>query len=263
MTDTMPAAPAVPVARPGPASWLRLVVTEAKLVGRDSAGLVVPLGLPLLILVMNGLGLEREPLDAYGGRTPMEVFVMPLVLMIVVATIGIVNMPSYLVSYRTAGVLRRLRATPAHPAMVLAAQVVVSAVQTAAGTTLALAVAAVAFDVRAPLHLGGAVLALGLGAAACYALGTVVAAVSPTPNTALAIGLVVFFATMALGGGFGPTENLPDLLADVGELLPFGATVAALGDAWAGAFPELRHLAALAVTTVGASVVAVLRFRWE
>ena len=71
--------------------------------------------------------------------------------------------------------------------------------------------------------------------AALYAVGMVVAAVAPTPNSAVAIGLIVFFAFGALGGLFGGRGGLPDPLARVGELLPFGATVEVLSAAWAGA----------------------------
>lgn len=48
-------------------------------------------------------------------------FVLPLVLIMVIATIGVVNMPSFLAYYRRAGILRRLAVTPASPVMVLVA----------------------------------------------------------------------------------------------------------------------------------------------
>ena len=120
-------------ARPGLRAWAALVVAEGKMVVRDTAGLVVPLGLPLLILVMYGIGdLNDAVVPGSGGRTVLDLYVVPLVLTIVVGTIGVVNMPSFLAYYRRAGVLKRLSVTPASPAMVLVAQVVVSAAQTAA-----------------------------------------------------------------------------------------------------------------------------------
>src|SRR5690554_1905263 len=112
----------------------------------------------------------------------------------VLSMIGIINMPATLAYYRRSGILRRLGVTPASPAMVLVAQVVVSVLQAVAGIGLALAVAFLGFGANPPVSVGTA-LGVGLLAlVALYSVGMMVAAVAPTPNSALAIGLVVFFA---------------------------------------------------------------------
>jgi ABC-2 type transport system permease protein len=252
-----------PTARPGPRAWAALVVAEAKMVVRDTAGLVMPFGMPVLILVMYGISdATRIVVPDSGGRTAFDVFVVPVVLAIVVGIIGVINMPSFLASYRRTGVLKRLSVTPASPAMVLVAQVVVSAAQTALGVALALVVATAAFDATMPASPTAALGVLALCATAMYAVGMLVAAVSPTPNAALAIGLVVFFAFGATGGMFGEVSNLPEPVARVGEALPFGASVQALGDAWAGQPVEASHLVALGGTVVVCSLVAARFFRW-
>lgn len=248
---------------PGPRAWVALVRAEATMVVRDTAGLVMPFGMPLLILVMYGISEATEiVVPGSGGRTAFDVFVVPVVLAIVVGIVGVINMPSFLAYYRRAGVLKRLSVTPASPAMVLVAQVVVSVAQTALGVALALVVATTVFDARLPASPGAALGVLLLAAAAMYAVGMLVAAVSPTPNAALAIGLVTFFAFGATGGMFGDPSNLPEAVARVGELLPFGAAVQALGDAWAGRTVEVTHLAALGGTVVVCSLVAARFFRW-
>ncbi|WP_454043478.1 ABC transporter permease [Cellulosimicrobium sp. Marseille-Q8652] len=248
---------------PGPRAWAALVVAEAKMVVRDTAGLVMPFGMPVLILVMYGIGdATAIVIPGSGGRTAFDVFVVPVVLAIVVGIIGVINMPSFLASYRRTGVLKRLSVTPASPAMVLVAQVVVSAAQTALGVALALVVATAAFDATLPASPAAALGVLALCATAMYAVGMLVAAVSPTPNAALAIGLVVFFAFGATGGMFGDVSDLPEPVARVGELLPFGASVQALGDAWAGQPVEASHLVALGGAVAVCSVVAARFFRW-
>lgn len=247
--------------RPGAQAWLTLVVCEAKMVVRDTAGLVVPLVLPVLILLTSA-GPAGDQIVA-GGRSALEVYVLPLVLTMVLATIGIINMPSFLAYYRRTGILRRLSATPASPAMVLVAQVVVSVLQALAGVAVALAVAFVAFGARPPAQLGVAVGVYGLAMAAMYAIGMIVAAVAPTPNSAVAIGLVTFFGLGALGGMFGGRGNLPDVVAAVGERLPFGAAVEALSAAWAGGVVEPVHLISLGVTVVVGAGTAAAFFRWD
>ncbi|MDV6011148.1 ABC transporter permease [Haloechinothrix sp. LS1_15] len=249
--------------RPGINAWARMTWTEGKLVARDTAGLIIPLGLPLLIMIMHGLGSDGAGVEEFGGLPPMDAYVVPLVLVMVTAIVGMVNMPSFLATYRKTGVLRRLSVTPAHPIMVLVAQVLVSLAQTLVGVALAVVVAGFAFDVSAPNHLAGAIGVFFLVCAAMYAVGMLVAAISPTTNAALAIGLVLFFGNLALGGGFGPRENLPDGLATIGEYLPFGAGVDALSATWIGEAPDALHLGVLAGITVLAGAAATRFFRWQ
>ena len=259
--DTVPAA-----ARPRADAWGYLILSEGRLVARDTAGMIIPVVLPLLIMVMSSLGLadneEARGLPEFGGLSPLEAIVIPITVAMIIAIVGIVNMPSFLATHRKTGVLRRLSTTPANPAMVLIAQVVVSFVQTAIGTGLALGVAAVGFGLQPPRHLAVAVGVVLLTALAMYAVGMLIGAVAPTTNAAIAIGLLVFFALLALGGGFGGAAQLPDALETLGGWLPYGAGAESLGAAWIGEPVRALHLAVLAATTVVCGGLAVLGFRW-
>lgn len=235
-----------------------LAQTEARLAARDVGGLLIPFGLPLLILVMNGAALEGAE-----AATVFETVIVPVSLALVVTMIALVNMPATLASYRTTGVLRRLAATPARPITVLVAHVTVSLAQVLVGIALALVVAGVGFGAGMPDNLAGAAGMMLLATAALYALGMVVAAVAPSTNSAIAIGIVLFFAMMTLGGGFGPVDALPEPLPTIGEHTPFGAAAAGMGASWAGGTPELAHVVALAGTTLVAGVAAARVFRWE
>lgn len=251
----------IQVHRPGPRAWAALTVAEAKSVARDTAGLVIPLALPMLILVMNGLSVgERFTED---GVDVFGLYVMPVVLTIVIATIGVINVPSFLAYYRRSKVLRRLAVTPANPAMVLVAQVAVGIVQCAAGTAIGLAAAALLFDVGMPAEPWRALGVFALAMLTMFAVGMLVAAVAPTGNASVAIGLTLFFALGAVGGMFGPTDNLPEGLAAVGESLPFGAAVQAVGDAWIGADLNPAHLVAMLAAITVSGAVAVRFFRWD
>ncbi len=247
--------------RPGVRSLMVLAVCEAKMVARDTAGLVVPLGLPLLILLTSAGPASNEVI--VNNLTALELYVLPLVVVTVVSLIGIVNMPSFLAYYRRSGILRRLAVTPASPALVLVAQAIVSVVQAVIGIGLALLVAVLGFGAKLPANLWAALGVIALVIAAMYAIGMVVAAVAPTPNSAVAIGLVAFFALGALGGIFGGPQALPEPLAEVGSWLPFGASVDALASVWSGAAVDATHLLSLAVTVVLGGIIASVFFRWE
>lgn len=238
-----------------------LVRGEAKMVIRDTAGLVIPVALPLLIMVMSASSANRE--EIVDGRTALDIFVLPIVFAIVIATIGIINMPSFLTIYRKTGILRRLAVTPISPMTVLGAQVIVSLIQALLGLAIAFTVAALAFDAQLPIDLGPALGIVLLSIAAMYALGMVVASLAPTPNAAIAIGLILFFAIGALGGMFGGSDTLPDAIARIGSILPFGAAVDGLSAAWAGETVPWRCWVSLAVTTVLGAGVAAATFRWD
>ncbi|MFC4857681.1 ABC transporter permease [Actinophytocola glycyrrhizae] len=243
------------------AAWLTLTRCEARMVVRDTAGLVVPIGLPMLVLVMNASAAAGQ--EVAGGRSALDVYVLPLVFAIVLSSIGVINMPSFLAYYRRSGILRRLAVTPVSPLLVLVAQLLVSLAQTVLGIGLAFAVAMLAFGAQPPARPGAAVLALVLSIAALYAVGMVVASLAPTPNSAVAIGLIAFFVLGAVGGLFGGTSALPDVVEQAGSWLPFGATVDALSSAWSGTPVPLGTVAALLAATAVGVTVATVWFRWD
>jgi ABC-2 type transport system permease protein len=249
--------------RPGASAWLRMIQAEAKMIIRDTAGVIVPLGLPILMLVMQAMMSDDLSLEIAPGVTVMDYYALPVVLAMVVTMVGVMNFPSFLATYRQTKVLRRLAVTPASPAMVLVAQVVVSLIQVFLGLAIAFGVATIFFDANLPSHLLMAILVLLACCAAMYAVGMMVASLAPTPNASVAIGLVAFFGMAALGGMFGPMENLPGTLADIGAWLPFGATVEAFQATWLGETVPWQNWVSFAASTgIGLTVTAAL-FRWE
>ncbi|MDI9925130.1 ABC transporter permease [Rhodococcus sp. IEGM 1341] len=248
--------------RPGLRATGALVRAEMRMVTRDTAGLIVPIALPVLVLVMNGSGTSSEIVGP-GAITAFDRFVLPLALTMIIAVVGIVNMPSFLALYRKSGVLKRLSTTPIRPTQVLAAQVITSAVQATLGIGIALSTAALLFGITPPHNPILVAAVLALGAAAMYSLGIVVAAVAPTANSAVAIGLTLFLVLGAVGGLFGPVADLPGPVAAIGEVLPFGATVSALGSAWAGTPVDIGGPIGLVVAVIAGTACAIRLFRWS
>lgn len=261
MTDTTTPTTTLPPARRLPvAAWRHMLRAEAMTVARDTAGMVIPFGLPTLLMVMNGVSQDGEVLP--DGTDVMSAIVMPLTITMVVALVGLVNMPPFLAMYRKTGVLRRLSVTPARPVLILLAQVLVSLAQAIVGVALMMVIAVVFFDVTLPQQLGWALLVGVLLVAAMYGLGMLVAAVAPTVNSSLALALIAFFLMAAVGGGLGPTASLPEWLQTLGEALPYGAGTEALSAAWAGSQPEAAHLITLGAWGVVSGGLAAKLFRW-
>lgn len=66
-----------------------------------------------------------------------------------------------------------------------------------------------------------------------------------------------------LAGAWLPRDQMPTVLARIGDYSPLGATVDTIAAAWAGDAPAVPQLMALAVTAVVGCLLAVRFFRWE
>lgn len=242
----------------------KLTATEFTLLRRDKASLPLTFLLPLGLLVGFGSAEGmREAIPEYGGMTAFDVFIVPITLVLVVTMLAIQVLPVGLATYRERGILRRLATTPTHPATVLAAQLLVHLGVLVASLGLTAVVARTVFDVAAPRHVGATLGTLALGALALYALGMAVAALAPKASTATAAGLGLFFPQLLLGGLMIPADQLPDVMARIGELTPVGATMDGIQSAWAGQPVDLETVVVLAAWAVVAGAVAATRFRWD
>ncbi|HEX8005554.1 MAG TPA: ABC transporter permease, partial [Trebonia sp.] len=137
----------------------RLTITEAKLFLRDRVGPIWGIGFPMLLLIIFGsIPSFSKPQAAYGGLTVLDVYV-PILILMMLALLSLVAMPLVLAGYREKGTLRRLRTTPAGPARVLAAQLIVNAATVVFTVVLILVVAGLAYSVPLPRQFGAWILA--------------------------------------------------------------------------------------------------------
>ena len=233
------------------AFW-KLTVSELKLFVREPLAVFFILAFPLILLWLNGSQFGNEVDELVPGYVAL-----------VLATVGLTQLPGVLATYRERGILRRLATTPVPPATVLGAQLVVYLIAGAVGVALLLVAATVFYDLALPQATAAAALVYVAGALAMCALGFIVAALAPNARTANAIGFVVYFPMIFLCGAVIPRDALAASMRRVGEVLPLGPVVTGLGDAWSGAGLDLAALVALAVMIAVASVVGTRVFRWE
>jgi ABC-2 type transport system permease protein len=121
-TLTAPRAPRAPRAAFG-----TIVLNEARLAGRQPAGIVVAIGVSLLLLVIFGsIPVFQQTSARLGGLSAFEVYI-PILISFSIGVLALAYLPGPLVSYREQGILRRLSTTPVPAFWVLAAQFVVQA----------------------------------------------------------------------------------------------------------------------------------------
>lgn len=241
-----------------------LLRTEARLLRREPATILLGLLAPVLILV--GISFLPEAKDAtadLGGLRTIDTFV-PTLSVFAVASLGLIILPTQLATYRELGVLKRLRTTPARPARVIAAQLALNSVLGVAAIAVVTAVGHLAFDIPLPDPIAGWALTVLLATTSLLALGLVIAAVARTAKLAGAIGPALWFPLMFFGGLWVPRPAMSDALVRISDATPVGAAVGALQDVTTGGtFPATGYLLVMAAWTVVLTAVAVRAFRWE
>jgi len=104
-----------------------------------------------------------------------------------------------------------------------------------------------------------------LGASAFFALGYILAGLSPTARVAQMMGTVLFYPMIFLSGATWPLEFLPQAVRSVARFIPLTYVVALLKGLWFGGGwgEHLTNVAILVGMLVVGAAVAARTFRWE
>jgi ABC-2 type transport system permease protein len=238
--------------------------TEIKLYLREPIGAFFTLVFPLMMLFLFGTIYGNDPSPYFNGYGTVDISV-PAYTAMIIGTTGIMGLSITMAAYREKGILRRLRATPLRPQVILTAQVVVIFMMTAAGMLLLILAGTLVYNLRFDGNPINVALAFVLGSLSFFSLGFVLASVMPTARTAQVVGMVIFYPMLFLSGAGMPLEMLPDGLRKFSKFLPLTHVVTLLrglwtGDAWNQHMTEVFVLAGL---LIGGVLVSAKAFRWE
>jgi ABC-2 type transport system permease protein len=259
----MSAATAAPPAAGRSHALRQLTITEMKLFAREPLLLFWAVPFPIALLVVFGfIPAFRTHQAAFGGNTLFDAYV-PVLILFSMALLALISMPITLATYREHRVLRRLQTTPAGPARVLGAQLLVSSTVAVAESALILAVARLHYGTFLPRQLAGFALAFVFALAALLALGMFVAAIGPSGRGAYVIGALLFYPMLFFSGLWWPIPQMPPALQHISEATPLGAAWQAMTTAAVGHWPHPQPLLTLAAYAVVFGLVAVRAFRWE
>jgi ABC-2 type transport system permease protein len=238
-------------------TWL-----ELKLFLREPLTVLFALVLPLLILfVMGGVFGNQADAGIYRGVGAMNYYV-PAYVALVAASVGLISLPTHMAGNRELGVLKRYRASSMATWVVVGSQIAVTFLISLVSAAILVLVALPVYDVPGPqsplLVLGGFVLV----ALAFSSLGVLLGAVLPSSRAAQALGVMLWFVMLMVGGAGPPPEVLTGVMGTVGDLTPLQHAVRAMQDGWLGLDPGISWAAVAGVTLVSA-LAAVVFFRWE
>lgn len=243
-------------------TFLKMTWVELKLQLREPIATFFTLAFPLMLLVLFGSIYGNEPTEFLSGYGQVDLSV-PGYIGMVIGTIGMLNLPITLATYREQGILRRYRATPLPSQIVLWSQVVVNVIMTGLGVLLLVIAGRLLYNLRAPSATLEMVPAILLGGLSFLAVGFVLAGVMPTPRAAQAVGMALFFPMLFLSGAAMPRQIMPETVRQIAELLPLTHVVKLLEDLWFEGSWNMASLAVVVGLLAVGLVISRYTFRWE
>jgi ABC-2 type transport system permease protein len=243
---------------------LKLTWLEIRIFVREPLGFVAAVGVPLAMFLVLGrsvsMGADHSP-----GRTQFLAQDLPLFVSIFISINAALSLIAVISIYREGGILKRLRATPLRPAVILGAHVLVKLVFTGISLVLMLLAGRRFYPLPLHAHVAGFALAVVVTTVAILCMGFVIASMVGTARFAQLIGSAVFYPMLAISGMFVPLSSMPRPWAQLGSTLPMSHAVALLRGAWVGAdwLVVLPHLGALALTIAICLALTTRVFRWE
>ena len=243
---------------------LKLTWLEIRIFVREPLGFVAAVGVPLAMFLV--LGRSMGPATDHSARTAQFLAQdLPLFVSIFISINAALSLIAVISIYREGGILKRLRATPLRPAVILGAHVLVKLFFT--GISLALMVLAGRrfYPVTLHPHVAGFALAVAVTTVTILCMGFVIASWVGTARFAQLTGSAVFYPMLVVSGMFVPLSSMPRSLALLGSVLPMSHAVALLRGAWVGTswLVLLPHIGALALTIAICLALTARVFRWE
>ena len=190
---------------------------------------------------------------------------MPVLASLLMALSAITSLVTIVSIYREGGILKRLRATPLSPTVILSAHVIVKLAFTALTLVIMVLAGRQYFPPGTPVPVFSYGVALTFTTAAILSVGFLIASVVPTARFAQPIAAVILYPMVALSGLFFPIDTLPQWLRLIARLLPLGYAVSLLDGIWRGESWSL-HLGDVAALTLFFLIVTAIAsrvFRWE
>ena len=247
---------------------LKLTWLEIKIFLREPLGAFGTVAMPVLTFVVlgriAGRGLSTATTPGSPGNKLVSVS-FPVFSTVLIAISAVLSLVTIISIYREGGILKRLRATPLRPAVILAAHVLVKLVFTGISLLLVVLAGRRFYPVPLHAHFPGFALAVVVTTVAILCMGFVIASMVSTARFAQVIGSAIFYPMLAISGMFVPLSSLPQPWALLGGALPMSHAVALLRGAWVGAswLVLLPHLGALVLTIAICLALTTRVFRWE
>jgi ABC-2 type transport system permease protein len=243
----------------------KLTWLEIKIFVREPLGVVGTVGIPVVLFAVLGRLFSRGV--AAGSSRPSQFIEMDLPVFgaLLIALNAVLSLVTVIAIYREGGILKRLRATPLRPHVILTAHVVVKLLLTAATMALTMLVGAWYYPIHADVRVVAFSMAFFFVTVSILSIGFLIASLVPTARFAQPIGTLLLYPMVAVSGLFVPVESMPTALRVISRVVPLTYAVSLLegiwkGDAWSA---HALDITALVVMFAGCTALSARVFRWE
>ena len=212
---------------------------------------------------------RRFPIDAQpvNSRNLRFIdFLMPGIVAMSLMQMGLFSVAFAFVQLKSRGILRRLLATPVHPASFLFTQVFTRLTVSIIQALVLVGVAVIFFNVHLAGSLSAILLLAVLGGGVFVSMGFAVSGWAKSEEVAAPIANVIALPMMFLSGIFFPRSAMPEILQEITDFLPLTYLADAMrniaidGEAlWSQGWNVLGLTVWLALSFA----IAVRLFKWE
>jgi ABC-2 type transport system permease protein len=219
----------------------------------------------LLVIFTGVFGHGNTTID--GVHVKLSRFYVPGILALSTVVASYANLVISIATLRESGVLKRRRATPVAPALLIAGQAIATVVIVAIMGTLLLVIGKLAYGVgMAPAALATIACTTVVATLAFSCVGYAVSGLIGSPDAAQPIVQATTLPLWFISGVFIPTTNLSSSLRTVGSLFPVehlssALQLASVHSSFSGAI-SASDLLALAAWGFAAAAFAAWRFSW-
>ncbi len=239
---------------------VKLTWLETKIFLREPMGAIGTILIPVVLFVVLGRLFSAEPKAAGFVSNDLPVFAVMLV-----AIGAVLSLTTIIAIYREGGILKRLKATPLSPVVILSTHVIVKLALMSVTLTL-LALAGRRFYSGPPTPAPwsfflGAILVT----ASLTTIGFVLASLIRTARFAQPLGSILLYSLLSISGLFFPLEALPSGWRAVALASPLTHAVELLRGLWVGTgwASQWTAILALLATVAICTTVSSRVFRWE
>jgi ABC-2 type transport system permease protein len=239
----------------------KLTWLEIKIFLREPMGAIGSVLVPVALFVILGrvTGRPQSRVAIFAGGD------LPVFVVMLLAIGAVLSLMTIIAVYREGGILKRLKATPLSPLVILGAQVVAKLVLTSVTLGLLVLAGRKFYSGPPPPAPLSFLLGLLLVVMALLSLGFVLASLIRTARFAQPLGSIILYTLLSFSGLFFPLEKLPESWQLVAQASPLTHGVGLLRALWAGDSWSSQWVAVvvLVVFMVACTTLSRRVFRWE
>jgi imidazolonepropionase-like amidohydrolase/ABC-type multidrug transport system permease subunit len=240
-------------------AYISQIRINLRLTMRDRTVLFFNYLFPLLFFFIFGFMMHAEQ----GGAI---VQIVNMVLVIGILGSGFFGAGMRTVMDREQNILRRFKVAPISPAPLLLSGLVTGLVHFIPVTFLVLVLARTVYGMPPLEHPISLLVFVLLGVFAFRAIGSIIGSVANSMQESQVIIQLLYFPMLFLGGATFPVASMPSWLQVVAQFIPttyLTTGVASILTGHESIFDNLQPAAALVVTGLVGTLLAVKLFRWE